>query len=193
MAGLAFSRCAYRNTAGFGELIDKGQVLSSHEKCPSQLDEHFASFRILLHSWAPFYVALSARRAITLHWCWPGFTTHAHASLPMNVPCTMIWWKTWAGTPSRWALIKFRSSWRLWQTRHVLGERGAAGLNGSRDRMKKRKVRWESYRMIMGWYWRMRKVINCEGISKGCSLHTDGLWLCTVWIELQIQPRKHEW
>lgn len=83
MAGLAFSRRVYRNTASFGELIVKGQVLSSHEKCPSQLDEHFASFRTLLHSWAPFYAALSARRAITLHWCWPGFTTHAHTPRPL--------------------------------------------------------------------------------------------------------------
>ncbi len=155
--------------------IVKGQVLSSNEKGLFQLDDYLVSFRILLHSWAPFYAAFVYKTCMQSHYIHAGsrsLHTHTHTHIHTHIyiytlsavrrlsaVCSMIWWKTWAGRScvDHWLNLSpcdvYGSPCMCW------GERGGTGSNRSNDRMKKEKKREkgvkdekESYRMGTRWY-----------------------------------------
>lgn len=95
-------RCGNTQSLTF---IVKGQVLSSSEKGPFQLDDYFVSFRILLHSWAPFFYAASVyKTCMQSHYIHAAHSVHAHTHTRAHTQrctssavCSMIWWKTRAG------------------------------------------------------------------------------------------------
>lgn len=122
-------RCGNTQSLTF---IVKGQVLSSSEKGPFQLDDYFVSFRILLHSWAPFFYAASVyKTCMQSHYIHAAHSVHAHTHThtgthsKVYIQCSVLHdLMEDAGWPlSCWSLIKFKSSRRLWQWPHATGRR----------------------------------------------------------------------
>lgn len=130
--------------------IVEGQVLSWNEKGPLQSDDYFLSVRILLHSWAPFYVCFAHRTCMQSHYINTGscpLHTHRHthrvymhrAVCRTSAVCSMIWWKTWADRSRTDQWINLGPCDIYGCLCMCRGERGAADWNGSNDWMRGRK------------------------------------------------------